>query len=70
MKLLNSFIVSIVCIYYSIITLLLSYYFLDTNMKGEVLEAANVSWKIYQQADNFDDNAFAWFNAYQKSRPG
>ncbi len=27
---------------------------------GELLEAKNVSWKVYQQTDNFDDNAFAW----------
>lgn len=27
---------------------------------GEILEDANVSWKLYQEADNFDDNGFAW----------
>jgi phospholipase C len=26
--------------------------------------------RIYQQIDNFDDNAFAWFQSFQKSRPG
>jgi phospholipase C len=25
---------------------------------------------VYQQADNFDDNALAWFAAYQQARPG
>lgn len=37
---------------------------------GEILEDANVSWKVYQEIDNFDDNGFAWFNTFQKSRPG
>eukprot|EP01038_Epipyxis_sp_PR26KG_P011333 gene11333-15197_t len=37
---------------------------------GELLENANISWKVYQQADNFDDNAFAWFANYFQSRPG
>jgi phospholipase C len=37
---------------------------------GEVLEANNISWRVYQQLDNFDDNGFAWFANYQKSRPG
>jgi phospholipase C len=37
---------------------------------GEVLEEAGVSWKVYQQVDNFDDNAFAWFANYQAARPG
>lgn len=25
---------------------------------------------MYQQLDNFDDNAFAWFKSFQQSRPG
>jgi phospholipase C len=25
---------------------------------------------VYQQWNNFDDNAFAWFSAFQQSRPG
>lgn len=37
---------------------------------GEVLEAANISWKLYQEHDNFDDNGFAWFEAYKKAKPG
>jgi len=36
----------------------------------ERLEAAGVSWKIYQQADNFDDNALAWFAQYINALPG
>lgn len=26
--------------------------------------------RVYQQWNNFDDNAFAWFSAFQQSRPG
>lgn len=37
---------------------------------GEVLEAANISWRVYQSIDNFDDNGFAWFANFQQSRPG
>lgn len=37
---------------------------------AEVLEAVNVSWRVYQQIDNFDDNAFAWFHSFQNARPG
>lgn len=37
---------------------------------GEILEASNTTWKVYQQLDNFDDNAFAWFASYQQARPG
>lgn len=37
---------------------------------AEILEAKNVTWKVYQQLDNFDDNAFAWFKTFQESRPG
>jgi phospholipase C len=27
----------------------------------ERLQAAGVSWRIYQEPDNYDDNALAWF---------
>lgn len=37
---------------------------------AEILQAANITWKVYQQYDNFDDNAFAWFESFQNSRPG
>ncbi|WP_374348987.1 phosphocholine-specific phospholipase C [Chitinimonas sp.] len=37
----------------------------------ERLQAAGVSWKVYQKAsDNYDDNALAWFNVYRKAKPG
>ena len=30
----------------------------------ERLQAAGISWKVYQQPDNFDDNALAWFDQF------
>ena len=37
----------------------------------ERLQAANVSWKIYQDTgNNFDDNALAWFKQFQSAQPG
>lgn len=37
---------------------------------GETLEKGGVSWRVYQETDNFDDNGFAWFAKFQQSRPG
>jgi phospholipase C len=37
---------------------------------SETLEAANISWKTYQQADNFDDDGNAWFANFQQAQPG
>ncbi|HEY3481794.1 MAG TPA: phospholipase C, phosphocholine-specific, partial [Streptomyces sp.] len=38
---------------------------------AEALEAAGVSWKVYQNAsDNFGDNALAYFSAFTKAAPG
>ncbi len=36
----------------------------------ERLQASGVSWRVYQQTDNFDDNALAWFQSYQRAKPG
>jgi len=36
----------------------------------ERLQAAGISWKVYQQPDNFDDNALAWFVQYRNAAPG
>ncbi|WP_043612907.1 phosphocholine-specific phospholipase C [Chromobacterium violaceum] len=37
----------------------------------ERLQAAGVSWKMYQVlGDNYDDNALAWFNQYRSAKPG
>ncbi len=30
----------------------------------ERLEQAGISWKVYQEEDNYDDNALAWFKQY------
>src|SRR5580693_3666155 len=30
----------------------------------ERLEEAGISWKVYQEEDNYDDNALAWFTQY------
>eukprot|EP00163_Fabomonas_tropica_P007383 TRINITY_DN17108_c0_g1_i1.p1 TRINITY_DN17108_c0_g1~~TRINITY_DN17108_c0_g1_i1.p1 ORF type:complete len:746 (+),score=151.01 TRINITY_DN17108_c0_g1_i1:2-2239(+) len=37
---------------------------------AETLEKANVSWVLLQETDNFDDNGFAWFDTFQKAKPG
>lgn len=37
---------------------------------AEILEKSKISWKVYQQKDNFDDNAFAWFEVFQNAKPG
>jgi phospholipase C len=34
----------------------------------ERLERAGISWRVYQEEDNFDDNALAWFKQYARSR--
>ena len=36
----------------------------------ERLEQAGVSWKVYQEGDNFDDNALAWFTPFINALPG
>ena len=37
----------------------------------ERLQSAGVDWKVYQNAaDNYDDNALAWFSQYQRAMPG
>jgi phospholipase C len=30
----------------------------------ELLEKAGISWRVYQEEDNYDDNALAWFKQY------
>ena len=36
----------------------------------ERLQQNGISWRVYQELDNFDDNALAWFRAYQQAQPG
>ncbi len=33
----------------------------------ERLEAAGISWQVYQEEDNFDDNALAWFKQFGRA---
>ncbi|CAK4031443.1 Non-hemolytic phospholipase C [Lecanosticta acicola] len=33
----------------------------------EYLQDMNVTWQVYQDSDNFDDNPLAWFQQYQKA---
>lgn len=37
---------------------------------GEVFEENNITWKVYQEQDNFGDNAFEWFEQYKNATPG
>ncbi len=36
----------------------------------ERLQNAGIDWKVYQEIDNFDDNALAWFAQYKNAAPG
>lgn len=37
---------------------------------AEIYEDAGVSWSVYQDADNFDDNPLAWFGQFQDALAG
>ncbi|TPX12391.1 uncharacterized protein E0L32_006803 [Thyridium curvatum] len=37
---------------------------------GDIYSAQNVTWQVYQDADNFDDNPFAWFGQFQTAPQG
>lgn len=37
---------------------------------AERLQQAGISWKVYQQSNNFDDNALAWFAPFKKAKAG
>ncbi len=36
----------------------------------ELLQAAGISWRVYQEPDNYDDNALEWFTQYRNALPG
>ena len=36
----------------------------------ERLQDAGITWKVYQEVDNYDDNALAWFVQYRNAVPG
>ena len=42
----------------------------DWPTMAETLEDAGISWKVYMEEDNFDDNGFAWFKNFQDAKPG
>jgi phospholipase C len=37
---------------------------------AETLQDAGVSWRVLQESDNFDDNAFEWFQSFIDAKPG
>lgn len=40
---------------------------LEWETLGEVLDKKGVTWKVFQELENFDDNAFAWFKNYREA---
>ena len=42
----------------------------DWTTYPERLQAAGVTWKVYQSLDNYDDNALAWFRAFKNVHTG
>ncbi|TVY18056.1 Non-hemolytic phospholipase C [Lachnellula arida] len=45
-------------------------YPLSWKTAAEHYQDANVSWSVYQDTDNFDDNPLAWFKQFQDALPG
>lgn len=45
-------------------------YPLKWRTSAEYYEKAGVSWQVFQDADNFDDNPFAWFKQFQDAKNG
>lgn len=43
-------------------------YPLKWKTSGEYYEDAGVSWQVFQDADNFDDNPYAWFKQFQDAK--
>ena len=37
---------------------------------AETFEKSGISWKVYMELDNFDDNAFNWFEQFYAAKPG
>ncbi len=42
----------------------------DWETMGEILTKHGISWRVYQEEDNFDDNAFAWFSSFLNASKG
>lgn len=45
-------------------------YPLSWKTAAEFYQDSGVSWSIFQDADNFDDNPLAWFAQFQDALPG
>ncbi|KAI1608770.1 non-hemolytic phospholipase C precursor [Exophiala viscosa] len=45
-------------------------YPLNYTTTPEVYQGAGVTWQVFQDTDNFDDNALAWFSQYQEANNG
>jgi len=45
-------------------------YPLSWKTTAEKYQDAGVSWSVFQDADNFDDNPLAWFKQFQDALPG
>ena len=37
---------------------------------AEILEKNNITWKVFQEEDNFGDNGFQWFSSFMNSKEG
>lgn len=48
----------------------LNCYPLKWKTAAEIYESAGVSWQVYQDTDNFDDNPLAWFAQFQDAKNG
>ena len=48
----------------------LNCYPLSWKTTPEYYEAAGVTWQVFQDIDNFDDNPLAWFKQYQTAKNG
>jgi phospholipase C len=48
----------------------LNCYPLSWKTTPEFYQAAGVTWQVYQDTDNFDDNPLAWFRQYQTAANG
>ncbi|KIW76133.1 hypothetical protein Z517_10878 [Fonsecaea pedrosoi CBS 271.37] len=48
----------------------LNCYPLSWTTTPEIYQQANVTWQVFQDIDNFDDNPLAWFQQYQTAKNG
>ena len=43
---------------------------LEWETLAETLEKNNITWKVYQEVDNFDDNGVVWFKSFRNAQSG